>query len=193
MAVASDSIFTEPLVAISMFRYQWTGGRARKGIPVVCVIRLGKVHAQLRTQLTQVLHYITFDICTQKNHTMMERPVCSLHSAENTREFSGLALTKLTIFNVVSKTSFKLSGIPLAARASRWMLQCTQVASGATACTPVTTSMSSCHGFCSLSTDTKTSCPPKSVCCPTAVQYLKNILSCCPGFQKRMSSLIEPP
>ncbi|CDQ62691.1 unnamed protein product [Oncorhynchus mykiss] len=51
----------------------------------------------------------------------------------------GLALTKLTIFTVASKTSFKLSGIPLAARASRWMLQCTQVASGATACTCVTT------------------------------------------------------
>ena len=39
----------------------------------------------------------------------------SLHSAENTREFRGLALTKLTIFTVVFKTSFKLSDIPLAA------------------------------------------------------------------------------
>ena len=47
-------------------------------------------------------------------------------------------LTKLTIFPFVSKTSFKLSGIPLAAKASRWMLRCTQVASGATACTHVT-------------------------------------------------------
>ena len=48
----------------------------------------------------------------------------SLHNAENTREFRGLALTKLTIFTVVSKMSFKLSGFPLAARASQWMLQC---------------------------------------------------------------------
>ena len=70
----------------------------------------------------------------------------SLHWAENTQEFLGRKYTrvqgpcfKLTIFTVVSKTSFKLSGILLAARAPRWMLQCTQVASGATACTLVTT------------------------------------------------------
>ena len=63
----------------------------------------------------------------------------SLHSVENTREFRGLALTKLTIFTLVSKTSFKLSGIPLVGRASRWMLQCYPSGSGATDCTSVTT------------------------------------------------------
>ena len=57
-----------------------------KGItnPIVCVIRFRIVPALLRTKLTQVLRYITFDIgrmlefiCTQKkNHTMMERPDC---------------------------------------------------------------------------------------------------------------------
>ena len=56
-----------------------------KGImnPVVSVVRFGKVPAELRIQFTQVLCYITFDIvrkleliCTPKNHTMMERPVC---------------------------------------------------------------------------------------------------------------------
>ena len=54
----------------------------------------------------------------------------SLQCAENTQEFRGLDLTKLTIFTVVSKMSFKLSGIPLAARASRWRLQWTQVVWG---------------------------------------------------------------
>ena len=43
----------------------------------------------------------------------------SFHSAENIWEFRGLALTKLTIFTVVSKASFKLSGITLAERAAR--------------------------------------------------------------------------
>jgi hypothetical protein len=62
-----------------------------------------------------------------------------LRYAKNTQEFRGLALTKWTIFSVVSTNSFKLSGIPLAARGSQWMLQCTQVTSGATACTCVTT------------------------------------------------------
>ena len=56
-----------------------------KGITntVVCIIHFGKVLAYLRTQLTQVIRYVTFDIVrvlefiyTQKNHTMMERPVC---------------------------------------------------------------------------------------------------------------------
>ena len=46
-----------------------------KGItnPVVCVVRFSKVSAELRTQLTQVLRYVTSDIvrklefiCTQK-------------------------------------------------------------------------------------------------------------------------------
>uniref|UniRef100_A0A8K9X5I7 Reverse transcriptase domain-containing protein n=1 Tax=Oncorhynchus mykiss TaxID=8022 RepID=A0A8K9X5I7_ONCMY len=71
------------------------------------------------------------------------------------REFRGLALTKLTIFTVVSKTSFNLSGIPLAARASRWMLQCTQVTSGATACTRITTTL----------------------CLPVTLKVLKDILT----------------
>ena len=65
---------------------------------------------------------------------------CPYHCImQKIHKFRGLALTKLTIFTVVSKTSFKLSGIPLAARASRWMLQCTQVASGVTTplCLPV--------------------------------------------------------
>ena len=41
-----------------------------KGItnPVGCVVRFGKVPAYLRTQLTQVLCYITFDI-VHKFHT----------------------------------------------------------------------------------------------------------------------------
>ena len=54
------------------------------------------------------------------------------------RRVQGPCLTKLTIFTVLSKASFKLSVIPLAARASRWMLQCAQVALGATACMHVT-------------------------------------------------------
>jgi hypothetical protein len=124
---------------------------------------------------------------------------CPYHCiVQKIHEFRGLALTKLTIFTVLSKIYFKLLGIPLAARASWWMLQCTQVASGATACTCITTPL--ClpvmAGFCAISTDTYTSSPPKSIWCHKAVQYFKNILSCCPvssGFQKRMFSLIDPP
>ena len=37
--------------------------------------------------------------------------------------------------------------------------------------------------LCAISTDTNTSWPPKSIRCLKVVQYLKNISSCCPGFQ----------
>jgi hypothetical protein len=87
----------------------------------------------------------------------------SLHSAENTQEFRGLALTKLIIFTVVSKTSFKLSGIPLAARASRGMLQCTQVASGATACTSLSWLLSHQYRYQHILT---TKVHLTSQCCP---------------------------
>lgn len=53
--------------------------------------------------------------------------------------FRGLAFTKFTIFTAASKTSLRVAGVPLVARASRWMLQCSQVVSGATAWTCVST------------------------------------------------------
>ena len=43
--------------------------------------------------------------------------------------------------------------------------------------------MSPCQGLCAISTDTNTSWPPKYIWCHKAVQYFKNILSCCSGFQ----------
>ena len=116
--------------------------------------------------------------------------IISLHIAENTREF------KLIIFTVVSKTSFKLSGIPLAARASRWMLQCTQVALGATACMLITTPLCLPVMAFAPSVQIPTYLDHQS---PFDVSKLSSTLKisspvvlASSGLQKRMSSFIDP-
>ena len=121
----------------------------------------------------------------------------SLHSAENTQEFRGLALTKVTIFTVLSKIYFKLSGIPLAARASQWMLQCTQVVSGETACMQVTTPLCLPVMAFAPSVQIPTHIDHQS---PFDVTKLSSTLKISSpvvlisnGLQKRMSFLIDPP
>ena len=104
----------------------------------------------------------------------------------------GLALTKLTIFTVVSKMYFKLSGIPLAGRVSQWMLQCTQVASGAIPL-PV-------H-YVSLSWLLRHQYRYQPILTPkvhlmklsSTLKKFSPVVLVSSGLQKRMSSLSDPP
>ena len=94
-----------------------------------------------------------------------------------------LSLTKLTLFSVVSKTSFKLSGIPLTVRDSRWMLQWTQVALLARAL-PL-------H-YVSLSWLLHHQYRYQHIL-TTKVHLMSPVVLVSSGLQKRMSSLIDPP
>jgi hypothetical protein len=80
----------------------------------------------------------------------------SLHSVENTQDFRGLALRKLTIFTVVSVfqavrhfLGSKSLSVDAAVYPNVIMRNCLHVRYHST--------MSPCHGFCAISTDTNMS------------------------------------
>ena len=108
----------------------------------------------------------------------------SLHNAENTWEFRGLALTKLTIFTVLSKNTFQTVRHSLGSKSLSVNAAVYPSGVGSNCLyTRYHSTMSPCHGFSIISTDTNTSLPTKYIWCHKAVQYYKNILSCCPGLQ----------
>ena len=79
-----------------------------KGItnPVVCVVRFGKVHVQLCTQLTQVLRYITFAIVRKLEFIMAMAFVPSVQIPTHLDHQSPFDVTKLS-------STLKISWFPV--------------------------------------------------------------------------------
>jgi hypothetical protein len=113
-----NSIFTEPLVAISMRLScldvsKWTGGRAWKGYRMELFVSSvsGKYLRNWAPCVSCVCCYITFDIvrklefiCTQRNHTTMESVFSLLMQTAMSSNFLIIAYILSRTLNIVAES-----------------------------------------------------------------------------------------